>query len=176
MDLVMMALHPTDRNILTTMAVKTVSMTTETIAMIVEIVAVTAETIAMTAGTDSVMIGADMIVLNIMVNMVITPLVVQQRDIRREKEDTDLHRLVLIGVTVVSTLEVLTNTVSILEGKIHQGVVTGGIQAARSVAVTVLRAAAAAAAGIVRRQDTKVARSHKEERKKVVRPPLKQNQ
>lgn len=175
MDLVMMALHPTDRNILTTMAVKTISMTAETIAMTVEIVAVTAETIAMTAGTDNAMIGADMIVLNVVVIMVITPLAVQQRDIRREKEDTDLHRLVLIGVTVVSTLEVLTNTVSILEGKIHQGVVTGGIQAARSVAVTVLRAAAAAA-GIVHCRDTQVARSHEEERKKVVQPPLKQNQ
>jgi len=159
-DLVMMALHPTDRSIL-------IAMTAETIAMKAEAVNMTAGTVGVIGKTiDAIakMIGIDIVahIVVITINIVIIPLVVQLRDVLRGDEDTDLHHLVLIGVTVVSTLKVLTDTVSILEGKIlPQEAVTEGIQAVaeRSIAITVL---IVAAVGTAHLQDTPVTRSQKE--------------
>jgi len=126
-DLVMMALHPTDRSILIAMTVETVAMKAEavdmtagTVAMIAKTVGMIAKTVGMIAKMIDVIaktIDVDMVthIVVIALDIVIIPPVVPLRDILREEKITDLHRLVLIGVTVVSILKVLTDTVSILE-------------------------------------------------------------
>ncbi|XP_065905922.1 E3 ubiquitin-protein ligase Topors-like isoform X2 [Dysidea avara] len=150
-------------------------------AMTAETVAMTAGIIEMIAGTTDVMkkmVDVDTVtyIVVMVTDVVIIPLVVQQRDILRENEDTDLHHQVLIGVMVVSTLEVLTDTVSILEGKIPpQGVVTEGIQAVvkGSIAITALTVAAV---GTALPQDTPVTRRYVVRKGKEVQLPLKQKQ